>query len=223
MVKRILPLVFLIGLSALSGCVMLAVQSESPGALNASGARINAHPTGVKADLGRYRLTLNAFFTARVNPIPPTLMFFFEWSPAEMRRIHRARGYKTPTEADWVRDTERDRATSRSETRAFEARRARYRAEVDASDDEYVVWPNGAISTCGQSNPAQKWCAPAPSLSRATQIRLAQQARDLSQPGCRLGRIDPPEVAALMSESRANSLLSGPRRLVAEILCPETR
>ena len=136
MVKRILPLVFLICVSTLSGCVMLAVQSESPGALNASGMRINARPTGVKADLGRYRLTLSEFFTARVNPIPPTIMFFFEWSPAEVRRIHRARGYKTPTEADWVRGTEGDRATSRSEPRAFEARRARYRAEAEASDYE---------------------------------------------------------------------------------------
>lgn len=200
---------------ALSGCTVAAVKLDNPGALDASGRQIGTRAPSASIDIGAYRVSMSSVYAARVNPVPDTLMFWYAWSPEGVRRLHRAKGYPkaAPEDVEHWAAMLRQAPRSRLNNVAIEQYTQDTIAALNTSEFEYIVFPNGSVGTCAR-NMFPK-CNGGVSLTRAEQQRLAALLLAKVRPECRLGRVDPLEVAALAQDY----MLSSARNLLVAVLC----
>lgn len=190
---------------ALTGCTGIYVIANSGRLLDASGRAVGSRAVA-QADIGRYRVIMGEIYSAPKFTVPLTYHFHFSRSPAEVARIHRVKGYRKATEADWERHRallaralygdKRPARNRKEQIDLFNQIIDQQRSNSATSDYETVVFPDGLVGSC-KGNLVKRFCAGKRAPARAEQMRLAQIMLDKFKPGCRLGRVDPEEVIDL--------------------------
>ena len=188
---------------------------------NGNGSPVSGHQVGISrsdriTDIGDVRIEIADVKSARNFPIPETRYFSFAWSPEGHRRLFKTQGWQRPTEKDWQRD-----AMLRTSGSSFahhpnpeRAKRARLsffaeRRRKDASSDfKMRVRPDGLIHlpACSGTVNGRHHCTGQLRLSQPEKLRLAAIVLAKFEPGCQVGRVDPPEMTRLRPGYKSSAL-----------------
>lgn len=176
----------------------------------ASGHQISL--TGVQnvTSIGDYRILTREVYAARAFTIPKTYVFHFGWTPTAYARRMRATGHRLPTGQDWAKFRARF-SESDADKHYVSARRL-----IEQSDFETFVLPNGGFVACLSKVSGINVCDDRPRIDRSSQIQFAQMVLDQSNSGCRISKVDPPEISVLFPRGIHVSTNSS---LYAEIDC----
>lgn len=180
-----------------------------------SGYSLFPSEKSVSIDTNRYRLGATRVLSFSANDIPNTYYFSVNWSPAEIKRMHRRGGFQPVTEADLAARKSAFMQAGMSAKHA-DITINNLRKQIDRSPYEFAVFSSGRIASCINPGTQAKHCASAPTLTRAARIDFAQRVADMHLPNCRLGRVEPEEVRKLVGSGQ----FSSERGILIEVLCP---
>lgn len=181
---------------------------------------VSGHQVGTKSpkaivEIAEVEVRISPVVASRKIKIPKTYAFRFGWTPAAYARRNQARGLRSPSEADWQRfesSLVRGRVKAEGAAALIKYQRKRERR----TKFKPVVTSGSKIVFCNDTWGGKYGCSTGMNLGRAERVKLARAALAKTQPRCKIGRVDPPEVAAL----HPKGMKSGKLSVVATIICP---